>query len=290
MTRILIIGQNGQVTTHLQRYLKGDYSLLVASRDQLDLLNLQKIQSVLKEFKPDVIINPAAYTAVDLAEQEQEQANIINHLAVAQIAAYCAETNTPLIHYSTDYVFDGSANKPYQENDKAAPTGVYGETKLAGEQAIIESAAPAIILRTSWVYSQHGKNFFKTMLGLAEKLTELNVVSDQFGAPTSALSIAQATDKLLQCILIQQEIKLEQIGVYHFSCGGETSWFEFAKAIFSKHNLTHMQVNPIPTKDYPTPAKRPAYSVLDNAKLHQKFDIRLPNWEDALDETIAEST
>ncbi|MCL4129807.1 UNVERIFIED_CONTAM: hypothetical protein GTU68_048922 [Idotea baltica] len=289
MRTVLVIGQNGQVSTYLQQALQGDYQLVVAGRDQLDLLQVGKIRSVLGRLKPSVIINPAAYTAVDLAEQETQQADAINHLAVAEIAEYCAETTTPLIHFSTDYVFNGNATQAYVETDQAKPNGVYGKTKFDGEQAVLNSGAPAIILRTSWVYSNQGKNFYKTMLALAESRNELSVVADQIGSPTYAQSIAVATGKLLQIILQQGEIKSEQVGVYHFSCGGETSWCEFAKAIFAKHQIGSMVVSPITTDQYPTPAKRPAYSVLDNTKLMDTFGVSLPSWEAALDACILES-
>ena len=271
MIKVLIIGQNGQVSTYLQRELIGDYKVVVADRSQLDLLKLDEIQGKLESINPDIIINPAAYTAVDLAEKEQQQADAINHLAVNEIADYCASTQTPLIHFSTDYVFNGLAKVAYREDDQTKPTGVYGASKLAGEQAILNSSAPAVILRTSWVYSNHGKNFYKTMLALAESRSELSVVADQIGAPTSALSIARATAKLLDIFIQQKGITPEQVGIYHFSCGGETSWHEFAQAIFAKHKLTHMQVSGITTAEYPTPAQRPAYSVLDNTKLSDTF-------------------
>ena len=289
MTNVLIIGQNGQVSTYLQRELIGDYKVVVADRSQLDLLKLDEIQGKLESINPDIIINPAAYTAVDLAEKEQQQADAINHLAVNEIADYCASTQTPLIHFSTDYVFNGLAKVAYREDDQTKPTGVYGASKLAGEQAILNSSAPAVILRTSWVYSNHGKNFYRTMLALAESRSELNVVADQIGAPTSALSIARATAKLLDIFIQQKGITPEQVGIYHFSCGGETSWHEFAQAIFAKHKLTHMQVSGITTAEYPTPAQRPAYSVLDNTKLSDTFSVALPHWQAALDDCIVET-
>ena len=279
MKSVLIIGQSGQVSTYLQKELTGDYQLVVAGREQIDLLKPEQIKSVLTDIQPTVIINPAAYTAVDLAETEIEQADLINHLAVAEIADYCATTQTPLIHFSTDYVFDGNASQAYTETNEANPNGVYGQTKFDGEQAILKSGAPAIILRTSWVYSNQGKNFYKTMLALSESRDELNVVADQIGSPTSAQSIAVATRKLVDIVLQQGEINSKQIGVYHFSCSGETSWCEFAKAIFEKHQIDSMTVSGITTDKYPTPAQRPAYSVLNNDKLKSVFGVSLPNLE-----------
>lgn len=282
MSSILLIGQNGQVTTYLQNILKGDYTVQVASRDMLDLTDLGSIKSTLAALKPSLIINPAAYTAVDLAEQEADLAFTINRDAVAEIAAFSKETNTPLIHFSTDYVFSGDAEKSYTEDDIPAPTGVYGQSKLEGEHAIVKSGAPALILRTSWVYSNHGKNFYKTMLNLAKTRDELSVVADQFGSPTYAGSIAEVTKALAEKILASGGITDEQSGVYHFSCQGQTSWHDFAKALFIENGFTKIKVNPIPTKDYPTPAKRPAFSVLDGRKLRTVFDVSLPHWQTAL--------
>lgn len=293
MSSILIIGQHGQVSTYLQRAFSvepdSDCEIVVAGRDQLDLSQPEKLKSILADLKPNLIINPAAYTAVDLAEQESELAFLINSTAVKQIAEYCFESNTPLIHFSTDYVFSGDAEHPYTEQDIAAPTGVYGQSKLQGELAIVESAAPAIILRTSWVYSNHGKNFYKTMLMLAESRDEISVVADQVGAPTYAGSIADVCRKLALLVIQQGEIKPAQIGIYHFTCEGETSWCEFAKAIFSENGLDHMTVNAISTENYPTPAKRPAYSVLSGARLKSTFELVLPTWQEALVDCAAQT-
>lgn len=293
MSSILIIGQHGQVSTYLQRAFCAEHDIaceiIVAGRDQIDLSQPEKIKSALAVIRPSLIINPAAYTAVDLAEQESELAFLINAAGVKQIAEYCVDTNTPLIHFSTDYVFSGDANRPYTEQDPAAPNGVYGQSKLDGERAILESAAPAIVLRTSWVYSNHGKNFYKTMLMLAQSRDELSVVADQIGAPTYAGSIAKTCKALAMTVLRQGEIKPEQRGIYHFSCEGETSWCEFAKAIFTENGLKHMIVNGISTEDYPTPAKRPAYSVLSGARLQSTFELSLPEWQDALADCAAET-
>ena len=289
MKSVLLIGQNGQVTTYLQRILSQDFTMLVAGRAQLDLSEIDSIRAALEFLNPDIIVNPAAYTAVDLAEQESALAFSINRDAVAEIAAYCADTDTPLIHFSTDYVFAGDASAPYLESDIPAPTGVYGASKLAGEQAIEASGAPAIVLRTSWVYSNHGKNFYKTMLNLAQSRDELSVVADQLGAPTYAGSIADATRSLLLIIAGQGQIKPHQKGVYHFSCGGQTSWCEFAKSLFVANGVDQMVVNAIATSEYPTPAKRPAFSVLDCRKLEREFGIALPQWQDALSHCASET-
>lgn len=289
MKKVLLIGQNGQVTTYLQRALVGDYSLEVAARESLDLLKTDAIEDVLASYSADLIINPAAFTAVDLAETQADAAFKINRDAPAAIAQFCKNNHTPLIHFSTDYVFSGDTEDAYCESDKTLPSGVYGQSKLQGEQAILSSGAPAIILRTSWVYSNHGKNFYKTMLSLSEGRDELSVVSDQVGSPTYAGSIADATKLLVEKILEQGGINDDQIGVYHFTCQGQTSWCEFAKAIFVENEVTKMTVNGITTAEYPTPAKRPAYSVLNVDKLKNTFDISLPHWGTALAHCAAET-
>lgn len=289
MKKILLIGRNGQVTTYLQRVLSGDFTLELAGRESLDLSDIESIEPVLRAYAPDIIINPAAFTAVDLAETEQEAAFKINSHAPAAIAQYCKQHNTPLIHFSTDYVFSGEAEQPYLETDETAPTGVYGQSKLEGEQAILNSGAPAIILRTAWVYSNHGKNFYKTMLNLASSRNELSVVADQVGAPTYAGSIADTTRMLVERVLEQGGIKPEQVGVYHFTCQGQTSWCEFAKAIFVENGVNDITVNGISTQEYPTPAKRPAYSVLNLDKLKNTFGLSLPHWGTALAQCAVET-
>ena len=292
MDKILLIGQNGQVTRYLQAAFAGEsahYQLEVAGREQLDLSKVADIASALAKSKPSLIINPAAYTAVDLAEQEKQAAFIINRDAVAAIAEYCAKTDTPLIHFSTDYVFAGDAKLPYLETDQPEPNGIYGQSKLEGEQAILDSGAPALILRTAWVYSNHGKNFYKTMLNLAQTRDELSVVADQIGAPTYAGSIAEATKVLAELILNQGGLSDEQVGIYHFCCQGQTSWCDFARAIFVEHDLNKITVNGISTQEYPTPAKRPAYSVLNTNKLKDTFGVSLPHWGTALAHCASET-
>lgn len=289
MSTILIIGQNGQVSTYLQRVLSPEYTVKVATREDIDLSRVTDIYAALERIAPSIIVNPAAYTAVDAAEEDQESAFTINRDAVAELGRFSKATNTPLIHFSTDYVFAGDANEPYAEAALVGPTGVYGQSKLEGEQAILSSGAPAIILRTAWVYSNHGKNFYKTMLGLSEQRTELNVVNDQIGAPTYAGSIADATKQLVDIIDQQGGITTEQSGVYHFTCQGKTSWADFAKAIFVENEITSMTVSGISTSEYPTPAQRPAYSVLNNTKLMDVFGITLPHWGTALSQCVAET-
>lgn len=289
MKKILLIGKNGQVSRYLQDVLNDNYSLEVASSSDFDLTDVSSISKKLKAYAPDLIVNPAAYTAVDLAETEQDSAFKVNRDAPASIAQFCAESNIPLIHFSTDYVFSGTAQTAYLESDATVPNGVYGQSKLAGEQAILASGAPAIILRTAWVYSNQGKNFYKTMLSLAESRDTLSVVADQIGAPTYAGSIADATKQLIDIIFEQGEITKEQIGVYHFTCQGQTSWCDFAKAIFVENEVTKMTVNGISTAEYPTPAKRPTFSVLNLEKLQNTFSISLPHWGTALAQCAVET-
>lgn len=289
MSDILIIGQNGQVSTYLQRELAAVGNVNVAGRDEIDLSHVGQVYSALAALRPKLIINPAAYTAVDAAEQDQELAFAINALAVGEIARYAKDHGAALIHFSTDYVFAGDADVPYSETNLVGPTGVYGQSKLEGEQAILNSGAPALILRTSWVYSNHGKNFYKTMLGLSEQRTELNVVNDQIGAPTYAGSIAAATKQLVDLIIAQGGLKPEQTGVYHFTCQGQTSWAEFAKAIFVENEISNMTVHGISTSEYPTPAQRPAFSVLNTGKLLEVFDVSLPHWGTALSQCVVET-
>jgi len=288
MDCILLIGENGQVTRYIQKEFVNDDRLVVIGRSQLDLTSIDSIQAILEEISPAIIINPAAYTAVDLAEQETQQAFLINRDAVEQIANYCQKTSTPLIHFSTDYVFDGEADIAYVETDMPSPSGIYGQSKFEGEQKIINSGAPSIILRTSWVYSNHGRNFYKTMLALSESRDELSVVNDQIGAPTYAGCIAKATKQLVDLIVEQGELLEHQQGVYHFTCSGQTSWHGFAEQIFKQRGDENMLIHGIPSSEYPTPAKRPPFSVLDCTKLKQVFGLQLPHWNDALAQCIAE--
>ena len=289
MRKVLVLGQNGQVSHYLQNALSVDYDLHVSSRDELDLSNTARIAGYLKQISADVIINPAAYTAVDKAEEESELAFKINRDAVKEIASYCASTNTPLIHFSTDYVFSGNADKAYLESDKTEPKSVYGQSKLEGEQMIIQSGAPALILRTAWVYSNQGTNFYKTMLRLAQERTELSIVNDQFGSPTYAGSIAKITKTVLDQVIKQGGIGDLQKGIYNLTCQGKTSWYEFAKRIFQLHGHHQLEVKGIPSNEYPTPAQRPAFSVLNGDKLQSVFGVRLPSWDDALQECVMQT-
>ncbi|MCK5718957.1 MAG: dTDP-4-dehydrorhamnose reductase [Thiomargarita sp.] len=288
--RILIIGTSGQVGWELCQCMPPLGEMIGADRQQLklanyaiDLANPDSIRSVIRQIKPNIIINAAAYTAVDKAETEAELAHKINGVAPGILAEVCLELDALLVHYSTDYVFNGQQNRAYVEEDAVNPIGVYGRTKLAGEQAVSAVGGKYLILRTAWVYGLHGKNFLLTMQHLATERKELKVVSDQIGSPTWSRMIAQATSHIIAKLdspFYQANIE-ELAGLYHITCGGETSWYQFAKNIVA---LSDKQptVLPIKTVDYPTPAKRPAYSVLSNKKLVNTFGINLPHWEQAL--------
>lgn len=287
--KILILGKHGQVSTYLQRALANNHELIILGSHLLDLSKIDAICSAISEISPELIINAAAYTAVDAAETDKEKAFLINRDAVKEIAYYCKEHAVSLIHYSTDYVFAGDASNAYCEDDLVGPNSVYGQSKLEGEQAISKSGAPAIVLRTAWVYSNHGKNFYNTMLNLSKDRNELNVVNDQVGAPTYAGSIAESTKQLVEVIDKQGGIMTEQIGVYHFTCQGQTSWADFAKAIFVENELSNMTVSGIPGTEYPTPARRPNFSVLNTKKLLDVFGVSLPHWGTALSQCVAET-
>jgi len=284
--KILLFGCDGQLGTDLQDSLAGIAELSAYGLADLDITDFDRLQQVIDDEAPGLIINAAAYTAVDRAESEPELAAMVNAEAPAVMAKKATQLQAGMIHYSTDYVFDGTATEPYSEEDKPNPESVYGSTKLEGERAVLENCSNSLILRTSWVYSLHGQNFLRTMLRLADQRDELSIVGDQVGAPTTTRALADATLKLVQHYLVNGEFSDRVSGVYHMTCGGETSWYEFAKAIFAAANNTAMRVVEITTEEYPTPAKRPAYSVLSNEKLFDTFGIRLPDWESALSQCM----
>jgi dTDP-4-dehydrorhamnose reductase len=279
--RILITGKNGQVGTELSRLYQPHEDVVFTGRDQCDLSSEHSIRDLVRRLKPSVIINAGAYTAVDQAEKEPDLCFAINAAAPRVLAEEASRQDALLIHYSTDYVFDGTKPGPYLENDPIHPVSVYGESKAAGEAAIAEVGCRHLILRTSWVYSGHGKNFLRTMLRLGSERSELGVVDDQIGAPTSAAAIATATAKLTAAASGAS-------GIYHMTAAGSTSWCGFARAIFDAGILpTAPSVKPIPSSDYPTPARRPANSVLANDKFAHTFGFRLPPWPQQLDEVLA---
>ncbi len=274
---ILVTGANGQLGQALKKNIQSPNSFFYTDATTFDITNKEQMSLVFEKLKPAVIINTAAYTQVDQAETEIEKAHKLNVEAVKNLSVFCIKYNCALIHISTDYVFDGKQLTPYKEIDTTNPVTVYGKSKREGELAILESGLQRFaIIRTSWLYSEFGHNFYKTMLRLAETKTELNVVDDQLGCPTNANELAKAL------LLIASKLSSENSGVYHYCNGGETTWYGFAKAIFKKHKLS-VKVNPVTSTEFPTAAKRPAYSVLDTSKIKMVFKIEIPTWEDALE-------
>lgn len=278
--RILLTGVNGQVGWELQRTLAPLGEVVAADRSVLDLADTASIRRSVAAIAPDLIVNPAAYTAVDKAESEPELAHAINAAAPGELAA----CGVPLVHFSTDYVFDGSKAGAYTEADTPNPLGIYGASKLAGEHAVARAVIPHLILRTSWVYGLRGRNFLLTMQKLARERDTLSVVDDQLGAPTWSRLIAEAT-ALVVARWLDRADPTSDSGVYHLSCGGRTSWHGFAAAILAHLAATGgrtARLSAIPSSGYPTPAARPANSQLDCGKLAQIFGVRLPDWEQAL--------
>lgn len=285
MSRILISGRTGQVGYELERSLQGLGEIIALDRSQMDLSNLQQVRDVIRSVKPTLIVNPAAYTAVDQAEREPELALRINGEAPGVMAEEAKKLGATLIHYSTDYVFDGTKDSPYVETDSTCPVNIYGSSKLAGELAIQASGVTHLILRTSWVYSTHGKNFLLTMRRLAQERDALNIVSDQFGAPTWSRTIADTTAHIVAQNLTAPDRQTwwdERAGLYHLTAQGKTTWFGFAEAIMAHASVIKKpQLTPILASEYPTPAQRPANSVLSSQKLMATF-FDLPNWHDSL--------
>ena len=288
MQRIVLLGANGQLGYELAGRLSDLGELQTFDRSGLDLTNAGQIRDIIRTIKPQLIVNAAAYTAVDQAEQEPEVARLVNSQAPRILAEEAKRCNALLVHYSTDYVFDGQGNKPWTEDQPAAPLNVYGETKRAGELAIAAVGCAYLIFRTSWVYGLHGANFVKTMLRLARERTELSIVDDQIGAPTSAQVIADISIEILrQGQHAFYEHFLDYSGTYHLVCAGETSWYGFAQQIFSEarkcgEKLALQDVQPIPSSQFPTPARRPMNSRLNTEKIQNTFDITLPDWESSL--------
>lgn len=285
--RILISGKHGQVSSELQKRLGAMGELVVPGRDQLDLAQPAQIRQQVRRVRPDLIINAAAYTAVDKAQSEKAAAFAVNAQAPGILAEEAAALGIPLIHYSTDYVFDGRKGAPYTETDATNPLGVYGESKLAGEQAITAVQGKHLILRTSWVYSTHGHNFLLTMQRLLQEKPELRIVADQIGAPTWAGTIANSTLALIER---WQAGESGAWGTYHLSAQGETSWFGFAQAIgeaLREQGKPCAHLLPIPSSDYPTPAARPLNSRLDCSRLLREWGVSQPDWQTALRECLA---
>ncbi len=274
---ILITGADGQLGQAFKNIINQDTTVFYANKSTFDITDKIQMATVFKKLKPTVLINTAAYTQVDAAETNKELAFAINAEAVKNLSELCKKYNCALIHISTDYVFDGSHISPYKETDSTNPVTVYGKSKRAGEQAILDSGLSQFaIIRTSWLYSEFGHNFYKTMLRLAETKSELNVVNDQRGCPTNASELAKSL------LLIASKLSSENSGVYHYCNEGETTWYGFAQAIFEKHKLP-VKVHPVTTKEFPTAAKRPEYSVLDTSKIKSVFDLEIADWKVALD-------
>lgn len=282
--KIVITGANGQLGQSLKKISKAfQADWIFTDIGELDITNNLSLNTFFKANAPDFLINCAAFTAVDKAETAQESANKINHLAVENIAVACQKTDCKLIHISTEYVFDGKQYRPYIETDPCKPLSIYGQTKLSGENAAKENLLNAIIIRTSWLYSEFGENFMKTMLKLGETRESLNVVFDQIGSPTYAESLAAGIIRILEK---HQRDNLWEAGIYHFSNQGVCSWYDFAKWIMDNAKL-NCQIHPITTDQYPTPAKRPFYSVLDKSEFEKTFEYRIPHWTDAAAECLA---
>jgi len=287
MKKIVVIGAGGQLGSYLLKSLEAieNTKIIGLTRNELDLSDTNSIADVLSQYAPDMIINSSAYTAVDKAEEEPELAMQINSAAPEAMAEYAKQAGIPFIHYSTDYVFAGDATQPYTPDFKTDPQGEYGSTKLAGEKAVLETGATAYIFRTAWVYSNEGGNFYKTMLRLSESHKELRVVNDQIGSPTYAFDIADATQQVVKQLFQNDSVadmnECFPAGVYHLTNTGKTSWADFASEIF-RFNGKEVSVTGIPSSEYPTPAKRPAYSVLDTESFAKTFNVELRDWKGAL--------
>ncbi|MBZ0094024.1 MAG: dTDP-4-dehydrorhamnose reductase [Sulfuricella sp.] len=297
MKKILLVGKNGQVGWELQRTLAPLGDVVAVDRQGMDLANPDSIRGAIRTIRPDLIVNAAAYTAVDKAESEPDLAMAINGIAPGIMAEEAKRLGAAMVHYSTDYVFDGTKTSPYTEEDAPNPLSVYGKTKLAGERAIQEAGIPHLIFRTSWVYGARGRNFLLTILRLAKERDELKIVADQIGAPTWSRMIAEATSQILaQSILPltpHPSLLTQYGGVYNLTAAGRTSWYGFAKTILE--SVTPQGGNPSPltrrpspnlipitTSEYPLPAPRPSNSVLSSAKLNRTFGVALPTWSDSL--------
>ena len=280
MKKIIVIGSKGQLGNEFQELEKQYpfFQFLFYDIEEMDIVNKDLVEKGIREVKPDYLINCAAYTAVDKAETDKEIAFAINSDAVRNIAIACSSNAVKFIHISTDYVFDGEASQPYKEDSIVNPTNIYGKSKLKGEQEALKGNTDVIILRTAWVYSIYGNNFVKTMLRLMKSKTEISVVADQYGSPTYAHDLA----KVIMDIVSSDKW---MPGIYHYTNEGIISWFDFASEIKKLSELS-CTINPITTEEYPTPAKRPQYSVLDKTKIQQTFGVKLKDWKDSLQQCL----
>ena len=280
--KILITGSNGQLGNEIKELAPhySHFEFLYTDVNELDITNAADVTWFFEFHNPDVIINCAAYTAVDKAESDEETAFLVNATASEILARAAADAGAFMVHISTDYVYDGRNFRPYVETDKISPASVYGKSKLAGEEAVKQAGGKAVIIRTSWLYSAFGNNFVKTMMKYGKERDSMNVVFDQTGTPTYAHDLAKVILDILPVAMTNEDIE-----VYHYSNEGVASWFDFAKAIHQLADIT-CQVKPIPTSDYPLPAERPFYSVLDKAKIKKKFGIEIPYWRDSVKDCI----
>ncbi len=288
MARVLLLGAGGQLGMQLRRALGAAHELTALTRADVDFSDVEAVRAAVRSAAAEIVINAAAYTAVDRAESEPELARLVNAVAPGAIAEEVARAGGWLIHYSTDYVFDGSGAKPWVETDATGPLSVYGQTKLDGELAIAAAGCRHVILRTSWVYAAEGKNFLHTMLRLGRERDVLKVVDDQIGAPTTAEALTRATLAVVEK-LSETGTDATASGVYHLTCAGETSWCGFARAIFAAFAARQKapEVVGIPTEAYPTPAKRPRNSRMNCGKFAGTFGFEMPRWEDALGDVAA---
>lgn len=305
MTRLLVLGSKGQVGWELQRALALLGEVIALERGERgvalpdgqaacgDLLQIERLSATVLALRPDVVVNAAAYTAVDKAETEHDVAATVNAQAPGALASACAAINALLVHYSTDYVFDGTGDSPWREEDRTAPLGMYGQTKLDGERGIRSSGCRHLIFRTSWVYAARGANFVRTMLRLAAEREALNVVADQFGAPTGAELLADATAHALRKASGRDDL----LGTYHLTSSGTTTWCDYARLVIGQAQAAGWpvkvepdRITPVPTSAYPLPARRPHNSRLDCRKFEAAFDLRLPPWQDGVRRAIAELT
>ena len=277
---VLVTGANGQLGQSIQ-FIANQYpnvQFIYTDYQELDITNFESCHTVFAKYKPQFCINTAAYTAVDKAESESEKAHLINAIGPENLAKVCKEYNTILLHISTDFIFDGTSTQPYLETDIPNPKSVYGQTKLDGELAVQKNWEKHFIIRTSWVYSQFANNFMKTMLRLASERDSLSVVNDQIGTPTYAVDLAEVLMNIIQSSITN---KPSPFGIYNFSNEGVCSWYDFAAAIFHQKGIT-IDLQPIPTSAYPTPAKRPSYSVLDKSKIKNTFNLKINDWKTSL--------
>ncbi|MCW0982261.1 dTDP-4-dehydrorhamnose reductase [Agrobacterium sp. BT-220-3] len=289
--RLVVTGKNGQVVSALQALGNDNLEIVPLGRPELDLARPETVAKAIRDAKPDVVVSAAAYTAVDKAENELDMAFTVNRDGARAVARAASDIGVPVIHLSTDYVFDGTKATAYVETDPTGPTSVYGRSKLEGEQAVSEITDNYAVLRTAWVYSEYGSNFVKTMFRLAESRDEVNVVADQFGCPTSANDIAAAIVAIAK--KLEEDSAAHLRGVFHLAGTGETNWAEFAKQIFAfsaENGGKPMIIKDITTAQYPTPARRPANSRLDCSKLEEVYGIRLPEWQTSTRAVVAALT